>query len=93
MLKIPRLAGGGVAKGPSVVEIGEYSGAKSNPEIVSPRDMMYDTIVKALRENRDTNVTQQSTEMTIYVKYEDGRTIIRKINNAQNEAGRTLLEV
>ena len=93
LLKIPRLAGGGVAKGPSVVEIGEYSGAKSNPEIVSPRDMMYDTIVKALRENKDTNITQQSTEMTIYVKYEDGRTIIRKINNAQNEAGRTLLEV
>lgn len=93
LLNIPRLAGGGVAKGPSVVEIGEYSGAKSNPEIVSPRDMMYDTFVKALRDNKDSNNTQKSTEMTIYVKYEDGRTIIKKINDAQNEAGRTLVEV
>jgi phage-related protein len=92
LLNIPRLASGTVAKEPMVAEIGEYSGAKSNPEIVSPRDMMYDTMVKALKETKQSSA-QEGIDMTIRVKYEDGKTIIKKINTAQNDAGKTLLEV
>lgn len=92
LLNIPRLASGTVAKEPMVAEIGEYSGAKSNPEIVSPRDMMYDTMVKALKETKQSS-GQEGIDMTIRVKYEDGKTIIKKINTAQSDAGKTLLEV
>lgn len=94
LLDIPRLASGTVATGPMVAEIGEYSGAKTNPEIVSPEDRIYANMVKALRETKDDRIgSAQGVELTINVKYEDGRTIIKKINTAQHEAGTTLLEV
>lgn len=38
--KLPRLASGHVATEPLIAEIGEYSNAKSNPEIVSPLSIM-----------------------------------------------------
>lgn len=44
---IPHLADGGVLKSPQVVLAGEYSGAASNPEIVSPRSLMRDTVMDA----------------------------------------------
>lgn len=47
---IPRLARGGVATSTSLAIIGEYAGARSNPEIVSPQSMMLDTVRQALRE-------------------------------------------
>lgn len=94
LLDIPRLASGTVATGPMVAEIGEYSGAKTNPEIVSPEDRIYANMVKALRETKDDRPgSTEGIELTINVKYEDGRTIIQKINTAQNQAGKTLLEV
>lgn len=92
-LDIPRLKDGTVATGPMVAEIGEYSGAKTNPEIVSPEDRIYANMVKALRETNGYSNGKQEVEMTINVKYEDGKQIIKKINTAQDEAGRTLLEV
>ena len=88
------MASGTVATGPMVAEIGEYSGAKTNPEIVSPEDRIYANMVKALRETKDDRPSStEGIELTINVKYEDGKTIIQKINTAQNQAGKTLLEV
>lgn len=46
-LKIPALANGGVAKSPSLVEVGEYAGAKSNPEIIAPQNIMRETVSEA----------------------------------------------
>ena len=37
---IPRMAAGGVAYGPRVAEIGEYIGARNNPEVVAPLDRL-----------------------------------------------------
>ncbi len=33
---IPKLAGGAVAYGPSLAMVGEYAGARSNPEVIAP---------------------------------------------------------
>lgn len=49
---IPALANGGVLTSPQVVLAGEYSNARSNPEIVTPQNLMYDTF----REAQDTDV-------------------------------------
>ncbi len=38
--QIPKLATGGVAYGPMVAQIGEYAGARNNPEIVTPENLM-----------------------------------------------------
>ena len=41
---IPQLAEGGIAFGPSLVEVGEYSGAGGNPEVIAPLNKLKDMI-------------------------------------------------
>lgn len=47
-LSLPRLAKGGVLTEATTVVAGEYSGAKSNPEIVTPQNIMRDTFEDVL---------------------------------------------
>ncbi len=47
-LKLPRLAKGGVVYEPTLAEIGEYAGAKRNPEIVAPQDILRKTFDESL---------------------------------------------
>lgn len=42
-----KLATGGIVKKRTLVTVGEYSGASSNPEIVAPQDMMRETVAEA----------------------------------------------
>ena len=44
---MPLLAKGGVLTAPTPAWLGEYAGAKSNPEIATPQSLMYETIQKA----------------------------------------------
>ena len=44
---IPALANGGVLTTPTTVLAGEYSGAKQNPEIVTPQNLMKETMEEA----------------------------------------------
>lgn len=46
-LPIPLFAGGGVITSPTLGIMGEYAGASNNPEIVTPQNIMYDTVVEA----------------------------------------------
>lgn len=46
--KIPELASGGVVTRPTLAVIGEYPGARSDPEIVSPRSMMVEAVREAV---------------------------------------------
>ena len=41
---IPRLAKGGVITTPTIAQVGEYAGARSNPEIVAPQSILKETI-------------------------------------------------
>ena len=41
---IPRLAKGGVVTTPTIAQVGEYPGARSNPEIVTPQSLLKETI-------------------------------------------------
>ena len=41
---IPRLAKGGVLSTPTIAQLGEYPGARSNPEIVAPQSILKETI-------------------------------------------------
>lgn len=53
-VSIPRLAKGGVLYEDTIIQAGEYSNARANPEIVTPQNIMYDTMIKALKENNNT---------------------------------------
>lgn len=44
---IPRLATGAVLRRSTLVNVAEYAGAQTNPEIVTPQRTMYDTVVAA----------------------------------------------
>jgi hypothetical protein len=39
-LKIPALASGGIATGPTMALVGEYAGARGNPEVIAPLDKL-----------------------------------------------------
>lgn len=69
---IPKLAKGGVLYEDSVVNVAEYSNAKSNPEIVAPQDIMYETVVDA------------NAELAVAF-YEVGKMIIEAINNKDSD--------
>ena len=45
---IQPLATGGVITSPTLAMVGEYSGASSNPEIVSPQSTMQETFITSL---------------------------------------------
>lgn len=43
---------GGVFDSTSIIGVGEYTGAKSNPEIVAPQSMIYDANIEAIRDSK-----------------------------------------
>lgn len=54
-ISLPRLAKGGVLTEATAVVAGEYSGAKSNPEIVTPQNIMRDTFEDVLSDFNGSN--------------------------------------
>ena len=52
--QIPMLANGGVITSPTVAMMGEYAGARSNPEIVAPQSIMRETMAEANNDLIDT---------------------------------------
>lgn len=77
-LSLPRLAKGGVLTQPTAVLAGEYSGAKSNPEIVTPQNIMYDTMRRALSDSD--------------IGSNDDRPIYLTVNVGNTKLGQILLE-
>lgn len=88
--KIPKLAEGAwfKARNPQLAIVGE---GKSN-EIVAPEPKLDDAIGRGFKKYGGNSGTQK-LEMTIYVVYEDGKRIIKKINDTQIQEGKILLEI
>lgn len=59
---------GGVFGSDSVIGVGEYIGAKSNPEIVAPQSMIYDANIKAIQDSKINNRDIMSGSETITKK-------------------------
>lgn len=89
-LQVPKLATGGVATKPTLVQIGEYSSAKSNPEIVTPQSLMAETMQSANMEvvnaiyaiGNQISKTVEEKDTDIYM---DGDKMTRKITKKQKE--------
>ena len=86
--QIPLLAQGGWFErgNPQLAIVGDNT---REGEIVTPESKIYDQVKNAIRDSGGTG--KQEIEITIYHKYEDGRTIIQKINQAQIDAGQVLI--
>lgn len=89
-LQVPKLATGGVATKPTLVQIGEYSGANSNPEIVSPQSIMAETMQSANIEVINAiyaigNQISKTVEDKDYDVYMDGDKLTSKVTKIQNK--------
>lgn len=92
-LSVPKLASGGVITRPTVVQVGEYQGASSNPEIVSPQSIMRDTmenanlgVINAIYAiGNQISKTVEDKDSNVYM---DGDIITRKVTKKQKEQSR-----
>ncbi|MGN1012297.1 MAG: hypothetical protein ACI4ON_00480 [Clostridia bacterium] len=90
-VSLPRLAKGNVAWKETVGIFGEYSGAQNDPEITSPRSIMYETFVKALKENNSNNDTPISFNLTaIFGNKRIGQIAIEDIKDIKRATGEDL---
>ena len=89
--QIPKLAQGGwVPKNePQLTIVGDNT---REGEIIAPESKIYDQVAKAIKDTSGIN-SKQEIELTLNIKYEDGKTVIKKINQAEIEAGEILLLV
>lgn len=90
-LSLPRLAKGGVLTEATTVVAGEYSGAKTNPEIVTPRNIMRDTFEDVL-----SNYSGNGQPLHVTIQYL-GKEIfddtIDYINQKTRRAGKCVIKV
>lgn len=89
--KIPKLAQGDYVKAnnPQLAIVGDN---KREGEIIAPESKIYEQTLKAIK---DSKISGNSKELKfiIEVRYEDGKRIIKKINQTQIEEGEVLLLV
>lgn len=78
-ISLPRLAKGGVLTRPTAVLAGEYLGARNNPEIITPQNIMYDTMRKVI-------------EDTEFYSSNNGQPIYLTVNVGNKKLGQILLE-
>lgn len=89
-ISLPRLAKGGVLTEATTVLAGEYSGAKTNPEIVTPQNIMRDTFEDVLSEFNSGN--GQPLHVTIqYLGKEIFDDTIEYINSKTRRTGRNTI--
>lgn len=65
-ISLPRLAKGNVAYSETVAVFGEYSGARNNPEITTPQNVMRETFIDALSDYQYSNSSSQPIRVQIY---------------------------
>lgn len=85
------MATGNVAYERTLAVFGEYSGATSNPEITTPRNIMEETFDRVLSRHSNTSQTQRLT-VNIGAKelFDD---MIDYINEKRRRTGKAVIEV
>lgn len=84
-ISLPRLAKGGVLTKPTAVLVGEYLGARSNPEIVTPQNIMYETMRRAIEDTEFHSNNGQPIRVQIYW---GTKTVVDEIIDGINEKER-----
>lgn len=97
---IPKLAKGGLAYGPTLAMVGDNRGAAADPEVISPLSKLEgllggsnQAVVDVLMLILDALRNQDNRAVLQIGETEFGRMVIKAINSAQRQAGRTLLDV
>ncbi len=86
--QIPSLETGGVLAEETIVRVAEYNNAKSNPEIVSPKDMMKETFMEAIEESGMNTQMNQKLEVEVTGETRiDGDDLVVVYDKAKNNKG------
>lgn len=93
-ISLPRLAKGNVAYSPLVAQFGEYAGASHNPEITSPKSIMYETMLEALENSNSGNSGDRPIRVQVYWGTKNVvDEIIDGINEKTRQTGKTQIKV
>lgn len=94
-------ANGGVVRSPTLGLVGEYPGARSNPEIIAPQSILRDTF-RAEQEKQDYSEVINAINAGIgaivaaindqdYGTHLDGRSLMQSVERAQRERGASIM--
>lgn len=92
-LSLPRLAQGGwvAANNPQLAIVGDN---RREGEIIAPESKIREAVEEALRKVGNSSTVQTvKLAIELIIRYPDGRTVIKQINEAQIAEGKILLEV
>ena len=85
-VSIPRLAKGAVLKVPTVAEMAEYPGARANPEIVTPQNIMEETFDRVLSRYNDNQ--QINLSLTVNVSNKKlGQILLDDLRDMKRRSG------
>ncbi len=86
-VSLPRLAKGAVLKVPTVAEMAEYPGASQNPEIVTPQNIMRETMEDVFSQYLD-NEQPININLTLNVGNEKlGKILLDDLRNMKRRSG------
>lgn len=87
-ISLPRLAKGAVLKVPTVAEMAEYPGVSTNPEIVTPQNIMEETFDRVLARYQD-NDNSQPIYLTVNVgNAKLGQILLDDLRNMKRRSGK-----
>lgn len=88
--QIPQLAKGGVLYDDTIVRAGEYSGASSNPEIVTPQNIMEETFDKVMSRYQGNN-NDRPINLAVYVgNTKLGQVLLEDLRNMKRQTGKDI---
>lgn len=87
-ISLPRLAKGAVLKVPTIAEMAEYPGARQNPEIVTPQNIMRETMEDVFSQYLD-NEQPININLTLNVGNEKlGKILLDDLRNMKRRSGK-----
>lgn len=88
--QIPKLAKGGVLYNEALVMAGEYSGASTNPEIVTPQNIMEETFDKVMSRYQGNN-NDKTINLAVYVNNKKlGQILLDDLRDMKRQTGNGL---
>lgn len=90
-ISLPRLAKGGVLTEATAVIAGEYSGAKSNPEIVTPQNIMEDTFDRVFSRHEGKGNSDRPIYLTVNVSNKKlGQILLEDLRDMKRRTGKDI---
>ncbi len=88
-VSLPRLAKGAVLTVPTIAEMAEYPGAKTNPEIVTPVNLLKETFDESLSRYLNNNDNNQPIYLTVNVGNEKlGQILLDDLRSMKRRSGK-----